>query len=85
MRPRHLLGVLAVLLLILAIWLVPMALAASGGSAGSPETGGQTQTPPSGTECPFLQAHPWLDPHGAAGGTGSPAGMGDANGQIDYY
>jgi len=85
MRPRHLLGVLVVLLLILAIWLVPMALAASDGSAGSPGSDGQTQAPPSDTECPFLQAHPWLDPHGTGGGTGSPAETGGASSQIDYY
>ncbi|HEX5642446.1 MAG TPA: hypothetical protein VFZ86_08930 [Thermoleophilia bacterium] len=85
MRPRLLLGVLAVVLLILAIWLVPMALAAAGGSAGSPEPSGQAQAPPSGTECPFLQAHPWLDPHGSADGAGGPAATSGANGQIDYY
>ena len=33
MRRRYLLGVLAVLLLVLAVWLVPMALAAAGDSA----------------------------------------------------
>jgi hypothetical protein len=85
MRPRHLLGVLAVLLLILAIWLVPLALAASGGSAGSPDASGQAQTPPSGAQCPFLQAHPWLDPHGSGDGTGRPAGMGGASSAIEYY
>ena len=81
MRPRHLLGVLAVVLLILAIWLVPMALAAAGGSAG-PD--GQAQAPPSGTQCPFLQAHPWLDPHGSDG-AGSPTATSGASGPIDYY
>jgi hypothetical protein len=85
MRSRYLLGVLAVFLLILAIWLVPMALAAAGDAAGSPETGGPAQTPPSGAQCPFLQAHPWLDPHGSPGGTGSPAGTSGASGQVDYY
>jgi hypothetical protein len=84
MRPRLLLGVLAVVLLILAIWLVPMALAAAGGSAGSPDSSGRAQAP-SGTECPFLQAHPWLDPHGSADGAGGPAATSGANGQIDYY
>lgn len=85
MRPRHLLGVLAVLLLILAIWLVPMALAASGGSAGAPGASGQSQAAPSGTECPFLQAHPWLDPHGSTDGAGAPAATSGASSQIDYY
>ena len=82
MRPKHLLGVLAVVLLILAIWLVPMALAAAGGSA---ERDGQAQAPPSGTECPFLQAHPWLDPHGSSDGAGGTAPTSGANTQIDYY
>ena len=85
MRPRQLLGVLAVVLLILAIWLVPMALAAAGGSAGPPGTSGQAQAPPSGTQCPFLQAHPWLDPHGSTDGAGSPAATSGASSQIDYY
>ncbi len=85
MRPRHLLGVLAVVLLILAIWLVPMALAAAGGSAGPPGPSGQAQAPPSGTECPFLQAHPWLDPHGSTDGAGGPAATSGASSQIDYY
>ena len=85
MRPRHLLGVLAVLLLILAIWLVPMALAASGDTAGSPGQSGQTQAPPSGTQCPFLQVHPWLDPHGSADGAGGPAATSGASSEIDYY
>jgi hypothetical protein len=69
MRRRYLLGVLAVLLLVLAVWLVPMALAAAGGSASPQAAPDQAQTAPSGTQCPFLQAHPWLDPHGAGGGT----------------
>jgi hypothetical protein len=69
MRHRYLLGVLAVLLLVLAVWLVPMALAAAGGSAGPQASPDQAQTAPSGTQCPFLQAHPWLDPHGAGGGS----------------
>jgi hypothetical protein len=82
MRPRQLLGVLAVLLLILAIWLVPMALAASGSSHGA---GDQTQAAPSGAQCPFLQAHPWLDPHGSSDGAGGPAATGGASGENDYY
>ena len=64
MRTRHLLGVIGVLLLILAIWLVPMALAAAGGSTTLDESAAASQ--PSGTQCPFLQTHPWLDPHGSA-------------------
>jgi hypothetical protein len=63
---------------------VPMALAAAGGPS-SPGPSGQTQASPSGTECPFLQAHPWLDPHGSGGGSGSPAGTSGASSQIDYY
>ena len=66
MRTRYLLGVIAVLLLILSVWLVPMALAAADGST-SPE-GWATPAQPSGTQCPFLQTHPWLDPHGADSG-----------------
>ena len=85
MRSKYLLGVLAVVLLVLAIWLVPMALAAAGGSADSAGPGGQAQAPPSGTQCPFLQAHPWLDPHGSTDGSGSPAETSGASGQIDYY
>jgi uncharacterized spore protein YtfJ len=72
MRTRYLLGVIAVLLLILAVWLVPMALAAAGGSTG-PE-GSATTAQPSGTQCPFLQSHPWLDPHGSGSGAGASAG-----------
>jgi hypothetical protein len=82
MRPRLLLGVLAVVVLILAIWLVPMALAAAGGSPGP---SGQAQAPSAGTECPFLQAHPWLDPHGSTDGAGGAAATNGANSQIDYY
>lgn len=72
MRTRYLLGVIAVLVLILAVWLVPMALAAAGGST-SPE-GSATSAQPSGAQCPFLETHPWLDPHGAAGGSGASSG-----------
>ena len=72
MRTRYLLGVIAVLVLVLAIWLVPMALAAADGST-APE-GSATSAQPSGTECPFLQAHPWLDPHGSGSGAGAPTG-----------
>ncbi len=85
MRTRYLLGVIAVLLLILAIWLVPMALAAAGGSAGSPGPSGQTQSPPPGTQCPFLQTHPWLDPHGSASGAGSPGATSGTSSQVIYY
>ena len=80
MRTRYLLGVIAVLLLVLAVWLVPMALAAAGGSAG-PE-GSATTAQPSGTQCPFLQAHPWLDPHGAGSGAGAPTGT---SFEVMYY
>jgi hypothetical protein len=70
MRLKHLLGVVAVMLLILAVWLVPMALADDGAmdNAGPLyQTGSQA---PSGSECPYLQAHPWLDPHGSGDGAG---------------
>ena len=80
MRTRYLLGVIAVLLLVLAVWLVPMALAAAGGSAG-PE-GSATTAQPSGTQCPFLQAHPWLDPHDAGSGAGAPTGT---SFEVMYY
>ena len=82
MRRRHLLGLLAVLLLVLAVWLVPMALAAAGGSAEPQTSPDQAQTAPSGTQCPFLQAHPWLDPHSTSGG-GSGGTSGTA--QDIYY
>jgi hypothetical protein len=80
MRTRYLLGLIAVLLLILAVWLVPMALAAAGGSS-APEGAG-TQSPPSGTGCPFLQAHPSLDPHGSGGATGTSSGT---SMEVQYY
>ena len=69
MRTRTLLGVIAVLLLILAIWLVPLALA-----GGSSAPGGSGTAQSSGTQCPFLQAHPWLDPHGSGSGAGASTG-----------
>ena len=81
MRTRQLLGVIAVLLLILAIWLVPMALAAAGGST-TPD-GSSAASQPSGTQCPFLQTHPWLDPHGSdSGSSGATSGTGT---QVMYY
>ena len=83
MRLKHLLGVVAVLLLVLAVWLVPMALADDGSTdyAGPLyQTGSQA---PSSSECPFLQAHPWLDPHGSGGGGSSGAGGGAQD--IRYY
>ena len=79
MRTPHLLGVIAVLLLILAIWLVPMALAAAGGST-TPD--GSAASQPSGTQCPFLQTHPWLDPHGSDSGAGTSTGT---NSEVQYY
>jgi hypothetical protein len=90
MRTRYLLGVIAVLVLLLAIWLVPMALAAAGGSNGA-NSGApaktQSQAPPSGTQCPFLQAHPWMDPHDSpdGGGSGSGAGSSGSSFQGMYY
>jgi hypothetical protein len=81
MRTRHLLGLIAVLLLILAVWLVPMALAAAGGST-TPE-GSAAQSQPTTSQCPFLQTHPWLDPHGT-GGTGGGTSSG-ASLEVEYY
>jgi hypothetical protein len=69
MRTRTLLGLIAVLLLILAIWLVPLALA-----GGSAPAGAKAAAESSGTQCPFLQAHPRLDPHGSGGGAGTSTG-----------
>ena len=80
MRIRHLLGVIAVLLLILAIWLVPMALAAAGGFTTSDGSAAASQ--PSGTQCPFLQTHPWLDPHGSDSGAGTATGT---SSEVLYY
>ena len=80
MRTPHLLGVIAVLLLILAIWLVPMALAAARGST-TPD-GSAAASQPSGTQCPFLQTHPWLDPHGSDSGGGTSTGT---NSEVQYY
>jgi hypothetical protein len=73
------LAVVAVLVLLLAVWLVPMALAVAGSGAQT-EAGQSPSQAPSGSECPFLQAHPWMDPHGSGdtGGAGSSL-------QIDYY
>jgi hypothetical protein len=71
MRTRYLLGVLAVIVLILAVWLVPMALAAAGDSPTPDGLSGPAQTQASGSECPYLQAHPWMDPHGG-GAAGQP-------------
>lgn len=83
MRHKYLLGVVAVLVLVLAVWLVPMALAAAGGSDGQTPGPAQSQAAPSSSECPFLQAHPWLDPHGS-NGTDS-GGMSGATQQTVYY
>ncbi len=82
MRTRYLLGVLAVLLLIIAVWLVPMALAAAG---SLPEPDGQSSPAPSqgsSSTCPYLQAHPWMDPHGSGDGAGGPNG---ASYEVIYY
>jgi hypothetical protein len=80
MRTRYLLGVIAVLLLILAVWLVPLALAAVGGST-TPD-GSAAASQPSSTQCPFLQTHPWLDPHGSDSGAGASTGAGS---EVVYY
>jgi hypothetical protein len=61
--------VVAVLVLLLAVWLVPMAIAAGSGGQTTPD---RTQSrAPSGSQCPFLQAHPWMDPHGSGAGAGA--------------
>ena len=84
MRTRYLIGVIAVLVLVLAIWLVPLAFAAAGGaSGGAAASPGESQVAPSGTQCPFLQAHPWMDPHSSGGG--SPRGTGGTSYQGMYY
>jgi hypothetical protein len=85
MRHKYLIGIIAVLVLILAVWLVPMALAAAGGSDGQAAPGPSQSQAPSGTQCPFLQAHPWLDPHGSGAGGGGTSGTSGASQQIDYY
>jgi len=72
MRKQYLIGVIAVVILILAVWLVPMALAAASGSPapGGPSTAAQAPSQGSGsaTECLYLQAHqcPYLNPDGGA-------------------
>jgi hypothetical protein len=82
MRKKYLIGVIAVLVLILAVWLVPMALAAANGSPApsGPSTAAPapSQGPGSATECPFLRAHqcPYLDPDG---------GTSSSNYQTMYY
>jgi hypothetical protein len=61
---------------------VPMALAAAG---SSPSPDGQTSPAPSqgsSSQCPFLQAHPWMDPHGSGGSAGDGSG---ASYQAMYY
>ncbi len=80
MRIRYLLGLIAVPLLVLAVWLVPMALAAAGGS-NTPE-GSAAQSRPSRTQCPFLQAHPSLAPHGSGDATGTSS---STIMQVQYY
>jgi hypothetical protein len=80
MRRKYLLGVVAVLVLLLAVWVVPMALAAAGsGAQAAPEQ--SRSHAPSGSQCPFLQAHPWMDPHGSGDTGGSSA----SSLEIDYY
>lgn len=85
MRTRYLLGLIAVLLLILAVWLVPIALAAAGGGDGSSDPYGYTPSTDTGTQCPFLQAHPWLDPHGSGSDSGGPGETGGTSTQVFYY
>ena len=85
MRTRYLVGLMAVLLLILAIWLVPMTLAAAGDPAGSPDPYGSTPSTETGTQCPFLQAHPWLDPHGSDDSAVGPGDTSGASTEVFYY
>ena len=84
MRHKYLIATIAVLVLVLAVWLVPMALAAAGGSNGQTGPAQAQSQAPSGTQCPFLQAHPWLDPHGSGGGA-STDGAGGASSRVIYY
>jgi hypothetical protein len=80
MTRKYLLGVVAVLVLLLAVWLVPMAIAAGSGGQTTPD---RTQSQaPSGSQCPFLQAHPWMDPHGSGD---SGAGATGTSQEIVYY
>ena len=84
MRTRYLLGFIAVLVLILAVWLVPLAFAAAGGSNGGGATSrAPSQKAPSGTQCPFLQAHPLMDPH--TSGDGGSSGTSGTSYQGMYY
>ncbi len=83
MRHKHLLGLVAVLLLVLAVWLVPMALADDGSTDYAGPLYQDGSQAPSGSECPYLQAHPWLDPHGSGGGGSGSAG--GAPQDIKYY
>jgi hypothetical protein len=84
MRNKYLLGVITVLVLLLAVWLVPMALAGVG-SDGQASPGQTSTQAPSGSECPFLQAHPWMDPHGSDAGSGGPGGPTGTGQEIVYY
>ena len=48
---------------------MPLAFAAAGGSnGGGVMSRAPSQKAPSGTQCPFLQAHPWMDPHTSGDG-----------------
>ena len=86
MRTRYLLGVIAVLVLILAVWLVPLAFAAAGGSdGGAGSSPAPSQSAPSGTQCPYLQAHPWMDPHSSGDGSPGATGTSGASYQGMYY
>lgn len=82
MRTRYLVGILAVLVLVLAVWLVPMALAEAGGAPAPDGQSSPVSPHGSAAECPYLQAHPWMDPHGTSGGSG---GTGGASYDVIYY
>jgi hypothetical protein len=82
MRTRYLLGILAVFILILAVWLVPMALASANDSTAPNGQSSPVPSQGSGSQCPYLQAHPWLDPHNGDGDPSSPTG---ASYQVMYY
>ena len=47
MAKKYLAGVVAVLVLVLAVWLVPIAFAADGGSTPAPQTSPSAKTAPS--------------------------------------
>jgi hypothetical protein len=65
MSKKHLIGIVAVLILILAVWLVPMALAASNSPA--PAQTGATTPAPSQTQAPGTTHQCPADGSGSSG------------------